>query len=140
MLPPYAFQRDFMWLHLFTCVEFLSGVLKSRTTRLLVLAAPAKKDDGWDETAYDPRNMRMEARIAALRDHLPDFLVENRKIYSILSKGIHELTEEDCAEAFSPIELGITLILDEEIEMKRKAAKRAKVSGDLAKLHAKHGA
>lgn len=108
--------------------------------RIEIAHKAAKKDDGWDETAYDPRNMRMEARIAALRDHLPDFLVENRKIYSILSKGIHELTEEDCAEAFSPIELGITLILDEEIEMKRKAAKRAKVSGDLAKLHAKHGA
>ena len=84
--------------------------------------------------------MRMEERIDALRDHLPDFLVENRKIYSILSKGIHELTEEDCAEAFSSIELGIKLILDEEIAIKRKAAKVARVSGDLAKLQAKHNA
>ena len=33
ILPPYAVQPDFMWLHLFTCVEFLSGVLKSRTNR-----------------------------------------------------------------------------------------------------------
>ena len=108
--------------------------------RIEIAHKVAKKDDGWDETAYDPRTMRMEDRIAALSNHLPDFLVENRKIYSILSKGIHDLTENDCAEAFSPLELGITLILDEEIEMKRKAAKLAKVSGDLAKLHAKHNA
>ena len=108
--------------------------------RIEIAHKAAKNDDGWDETAYDPRTMRMEERIDALRDHLPDFLVENRKIYSILSKGMHELTEEDCAEAFSSIELGIKLILDEEIAMKRKAAKVARVSGDLAKLQAKHNA
>lgn len=106
--------------------------------RIEIAHEAAKNDDGWDDSAYDPRVMRMEERIAALRDQLPDFLVKNRKIYSILSKGMHELTEEECAEAFSSLELGITLILDEEIALKRKAAKVARVSGALAKLHEKH--
>ena len=106
--------------------------------RIEIAHEAAKNDGGWDATAYDPRIMRMEDRIVALRDQLPEFLVENRKIYSILSKGIHELTEEECAEAFSSLELGITLILDEEIALKRKAAKVARISGTLAKLHEKH--
>ena len=133
ILPPYALSAGF---HVAAFV-YLRRVFERR---IEIAHEAAKNDDGWEETAYDPRTMRMEDRIAALRDHLPDFHVENRKIYGILSKGIHELTEEDCAEAFSPLELGIMFILDEEIEMKRKAAKLAKVSGDLAKLHAKHNA
>lgn len=106
--------------------------------RLEIAHEATKKDDGWDESAYDPKNIRMEDRISMLRDHLPEFLVENRKIYSLLSKGVHELTEDECAEAYKTLEVGITLILDEEIERKRKAAKLAAVSNDLAKLQQKH--
>lgn len=106
--------------------------------RLEIAHEATKKDPGWNESSYDPKQMRMEDRIAALRNHLPDFLVENRKIYSILSKGIHELTEEECSEAFSTIQVGITLILDEELERRERAAKLASVSNDLARLHEKH--
>ena len=106
--------------------------------RLEVAHEAAKDDSDWDESAYDKKQLRMEDRISALRNHLPAFLVENRKIYSLLSKGIHELTEEDCLEAYATIEVGITLILDEEIERQSREAKLATVSGDLEKLHEKH--
>lgn len=107
--------------------------------RRLEVAHEAAKDDlDWDESAYDKKQMRMEDRISALRNHLPAFLVENRKIYSILSKGIHELTEDECLEVYATIEVGITLVLDEEIEKQRRVAKLATVSEDLQKLQQKY--
>lgn len=105
--------------------------------RLEIAHDAAKSDTGWDESTYDPQ-MRMADRIKSLQNHLPEFLVTNRKIYSILSKGIHELTEEECRDAFSTMEVGITLILDEELEKKAREAKLASVENDLAKLHEKH--
>lgn len=65
----------------------------------------------------------MDEKIVLLRDYLPIFLVENSSIYSILSKGIHSLTEDECLEFFEPMKLGIELILDEKIEQEEKANK-----------------
>jgi hypothetical protein len=56
----------------------------------------------------------MEEKIALLKDHLPDFLVENRKVYSILSIGIHELDEEDCLTYFEAMKQAIIIILEDD--------------------------
>ncbi|HDR8143815.1 short-chain dehydrogenase [Bacillus sp. BB56-3] len=61
------------------------------------------------------RQSKMDEKIKMLEDFLPSFLVENRKLYSILSKGIHELTEQECLELFPNVKLAIELILDEKI-------------------------
>ena len=53
-----------------------------------------KNEEGWVE--FDFEKLRMPERIEFLSAHLPSFLVENRKIYSILSLGLHELSEESC--------------------------------------------
>ena len=64
---------------------------------------------------------RMEEKIELLKDYLPTFLVENKSLYSILSVGIHSLTEKDCLSYFQTVKIGIELILDEKIdEMNRK--------------------
>lgn len=104
--------------------------------RLDVAHAAAKKDSGWDEDAYS-RAQFMEQKIDLLRHHLPSFLVENRKLYNILSTGVHELTEEQCAEGFEVSRLGVTLILDEEIERRDRAAKIKAAGPSLQKLHQK---
>lgn len=56
--------------------------------------------------------------------------MENRIIYSVLSKGIHELSEEECLYSFEPLKLGIELILDEkkEIVERKKKIDEAKKS------------
>lgn len=91
----------------------------------------AKKAD-WDEEKQEEfQKSRMDERIVMLKDSLPSFLVENRRIHSILSKGIHSLTEEECLEYFAPVRLGIELILDEKIEQKEKAEKIARARKDL---------
>ena len=44
----------------------------------------------WDENSYS--QSRMGEKIEILADDLPEFLVQNKNIYGILSKGIHELS------------------------------------------------
>lgn len=66
---------------------------------------------------------RMNDKIQMLDKFLPPFLVEHRKIYGILSKGIHELTEEECLNAFAIVKVGIEIILDEHLEEKARQAK-----------------
>ena len=56
--------------------------------------------------------LRMGEKIKALSGYLPQILVENAALYSILSRGVHELSEEECARYFDTVRLGIILILE----------------------------
>lgn len=91
------------------------------------------KLEGWDEGVY--QRSRMDEKIDLLKSELPVFLVENRKLYGILSKGIHELTEEECLEYFPTVKLGVELILDEKLEMKRRQDKIDLAKKSLGKIH-----
>ena len=62
-------------------------------------------------------NLRMDERIKLLKEYLPEFLVKNNKIYGILSKAIHSLSEIECLAIFDPIKTGIELILDQKLEL-----------------------
>ena len=65
----------------------------------------------------------MAERITMLKDRLPAFLVENPAMYSILSKGIHELSEEECLKHFSTLRICIELTLDNKLEKKNREMK-----------------
>lgn len=72
---------------------------------------------------------RMVEKVDVLNKYLPSQLIEMKSIYSILSKGVHELSEQDCLKYFPALKLSIELILDQKIkieeESKRdKAAKK----------------
>lgn len=82
----------------------------------------AKGTTGWDEESYI--KSRTSERIQILRKYLPAFLVENPTIYLMLSKGLHELTEQECLEHFDALRICIEIILDERVESKQKAAKQ----------------
>jgi hypothetical protein len=87
-----------------------------------------KDAEGWNPTDF--ARMRMDEKIELLERHLPEFLVRNSKIYAILSKGLHELDEDECLSAFEMVKQAIFFILDqdrhkkEELE-RRKAAEKA---------------
>lgn len=83
----------------------------------------AKGDQNWNEEAF--LRMRMGEKISTLKGHLPAFLVEHPAMYSILSKGIHELSEDDCIKHFATLRLGIEMILDEKLEKENQAKKSA---------------
>jgi hypothetical protein len=92
----------------------------------------ASEHPSWDEESY--KKARMNEKIEILSSELPDFLVENKSMYSILSKGIHELDENDCLKAFPIIKVGIEIILDEKIDKLNKAKKLAEAKKAISAL------
>jgi hypothetical protein len=83
-------------------------------------------DSSFDEASY--QRGRMADRITMLRGHVPDFLADHPKLYSILSKGIHELSEEECLKHFPVVKVGIELILDDKLEEIRRQKKLEEAS------------
>ena len=77
---------------------------------------------------------RMEEKIDLLKKYLPEQLVQMKAIYGILSKGIHELDEQECSEYYSPLKLSIELILDQKIEQKEKRKRDEEVKKQITKL------
>ena len=81
-----------------------------------------------DETEYEKAHI--DERIKMLSDYLPKVLVDNKVFYGIVSKGIHELSEDDCLEYFPVMNSFIMMILrqwdkireDEEEEKELAAA------------------
>uniref|UniRef100_B8HLQ5 Uncharacterized protein n=1 Tax=Cyanothece sp. (strain PCC 7425 / ATCC 29141) TaxID=395961 RepID=B8HLQ5_CYAP4 len=94
--------------------------------------AQAKQVSGWDEEAY--LKSRIGEKIQLLMGYLPEFLVENKSIYGILSKGIHELGEDECKQVFPVVRTGIELILDEKIAQAEKEKKLKAASKQIASL------
>lgn len=94
-----------------------------------------KEIEGWSVDAF--AKLRMNEKVTFLADHLPPFLVENSKLYSILSAGLHELSDDTCLRAFEPIKLSLKIILEEdkkkqeELELRKLAA--AAIQGFTAK-------
>ena len=70
---------------------------------------------------------RIEDKIKLLKDYLPKTLVDNKVVYGIMSKGIHELSEEECMKYFPALEQLIKMCLDERIEVKRKQSAEAEL-------------
>lgn len=86
----------------------------------------ASQELNWNEEAF--LRSKMDEKIKLLTKFLPSILVENRKVYSILSKGIHDLTEKECLSLFPKIKLAIELILDEKIYLLEQQQKTKSVS------------
>jgi hypothetical protein len=74
----------------------------------------ASSDRDWDASSY--QRARMPERIKLLKAHLPNRLVETSKLYDILSKGVHELSEQDCLTHFAIVLKAILMILKERHE------------------------
>ncbi len=79
-----------------------------------------------DEEKY--KKSRMMEKIKMLKDQLPELLVKNARIYNVLSKGIHELKENDCLKYFPVVKSGIELILDERLDQQKKLLKAETIS------------
>lgn len=81
----------------------------------------AKNDNDWNEEEY--QKSRIIEKIELLKLHLPEFLVANKTMYGILSKGIHSLEEDECLAYFDALKVGIELILDEKVDQQNKMKK-----------------
>ena len=93
------------------------------------------ENKSFSEEAYI--RARMDDKIEMVKEYLPEFLVENRSLYAILSKGIHALSEDECLQYFETVKIGIEQILDEKIIAKEKAEKAASARAAIQKAHGK---
>lgn len=96
----------------------------------------AKKDTKFNENDYTTN--KVVEKIKMLRGFIPDFLIENARLYSIISKGIHELTEEECNEIFPFIKASIEIILDEKISQQKLEESKKKLSSTLNSLELRY--
>ncbi len=80
----------------------------------------------WNEEEYNKGrfNVKIEYLEALGAKIIPDELLDVKaKIYGWLSKGVHELTEQESMDLFPYLKYAIELILDEQIAQKEKKAK-----------------
>lgn len=86
------------------------------------------------ETRANFSSLPMDAKILSLKSFLPDFLIDNKRIYGILSKGIHELSEEDCGRYYMVIHESILLMLDEALANKERKRKMQALSAAISSI------
>ncbi len=91
-------------------------------------------------TAEEFDRLRIDERMRLLKDHLPSFLADNTSIYGIVSKGIHELSEDDCLGAFPVLRLAIEQVLDDKLAERSAAKKRDEVAKAINAMNAQHSA
>lgn len=74
-------------------------------------------------TEDDLQGVKEKEKIKLLSEYLPDMVVDNKVFYGIVSKGIHELSEEECLEYF-PVLYSFLMMIFEEKEVQRKREQR----------------
>ncbi|MFJ8458167.1 hypothetical protein ACIQ57_03445 [Lysinibacillus xylanilyticus] len=115
-----------------------SFVYLRRIIEVLVENAFSKavKDGKITKDEYEDEKVR--ERIKLLRDYLPPFIVDHTHIYKILSKGIHELDEEECNDMFPVLKKSIDFILDEEIEIQTREKDVNETSKKLGQMNSQN--
>lgn len=90
-------------------------------------------EDSLTTKRKDFNNLRFNEKIECLKEYLPNILVKNKNVYGIVSKGIHELSEDECLNMFPAIKSGIELVLDDIIAEKKRVEKEKEFTSFVAK-------
>lgn len=90
--------------------------------------------DPTDERKADLLALRMSDRIKELSAHLPPAVVKYKEAYGILSKGLHELTEDDCKKYFPIVRAAIIAMLEQRYEAEEKAKAAAELDRAMAAI------
>jgi hypothetical protein len=96
--------------------------------RMVLEASSLAISDGQIDQEIFNRS-RWPEKIKMLKSYLPQYLVENSMVYGVLSKGVHELSEDECADYFDVMHTSIEIICDQKIadlERTKKATEGAK--------------
>ncbi|QQQ30305.1 hypothetical protein [Chryseobacterium indoltheticum] len=92
----------------------------------------ARKKDNWNEEDYT--NSRISERIELLKNFLPEAVVKYKKVYSIISKGIHELEEQECLTYFPIVKDAIIAILEQDYLVRENANKQKELEKSIQDL------
>lgn len=100
-----------------------SYVYLRRILERLIYQAKTNAGDIVDDEDFE--QARTAERIKMLEGYLPEILIKNTTIYGILSKGIHELSEEDCRKYFPVVKECIYQILGMWESLRKRQADEA---------------
>lgn len=81
------------------------------------------------------KKLHMDEKIQTLKGFLPQFLSENKQIYSVVSAGIHMLDEETCTQYFDILHTSIEIILNEYEANRKKKLLVEKTSNAIKNAH-----
>lgn len=98
------------------------------------LVNQAKKAAGGVIDDEEFEKARVSDKIKMLEGYVPDMLVKNAVIYGILSKGIHELSEEECRKYFPVVKECIYQILGMWESQRKKQADEAALNKALSAI------
>ena len=84
------------------------------------------------------KDARTDERIGLLRENIPKFMSEHPQLYRVLSLGIHELTEKQCAAELPMLRKSIELIMRDRVTAARQKREREEVSKLVAQAVDRH--
>ncbi len=79
----------------------------------------------------------VDEKIKMLEEYLPKSLVNNSIFYGIISKGIHELSEDDCLEFFPVMRSFIMMILRQLEKIRRDEEEEKTLTASLSNIASK---
>ncbi len=82
----------------------------------------------------DFKNARVTEKIDMIKDELPETIVDNPVLYGIISKGIHELSEEECIEYFPVLKDSILLILNQWERKRKEIETKKRLNASISKI------
>ncbi|WP_447402545.1 hypothetical protein ACE1MS_18410 [Lysinibacillus sp. fkY74-1] len=98
----------------------------------------AKLENNIDKQAFNESKTKDKVKMLHANGYVPNYLAEiNPFIYAILSKGVHQLSEEECNLHYDTLKEAILLILEEKVEMERKEKLKKGTKNELNKIHTK---
>ena len=117
-----------------TCIGALTYL--RRIFEKLLLDTYGENKESLDITLEDFKKLRMEDKVKSLKKHLPSIMFEQgfNKVYSKISDGIHNLSEEECSSIFLILKDAIEEILIEKMEKNDKIKRQRKIAEELNKM------
>lgn len=109
-----------------------SYVYLRRIFERLLMQAKSNAGDAIDSDAFN--HARVDEKITMLSAYLPAALTSNPTLYGILSKGIHELSENECIAYFPVVKECIYMILNEWEDMRKKEEQQRAINAALSKI------
>ena len=104
--------------------------------RILVTASQKAIEDGKVEKEQFEK-AHVDEKIKMLAEYLPKSLVNNPIFYGIVSKGIHELSEEECLQAFPVMKSFILMILRQWEKIRRDEEDEKTLAASLSSIATK---
>lgn len=111
-----------------------SFVYLRRIFERIIVTASKKAIEAGNITEEEFNKAHVDEKIKMLAQYLPKSLVENPVFYGIISKGIHELSEDDCLEFFPVMQSFIMMILRQWEKIRRDEEEEKKLAASLSSI------